>query len=327
MGHIRLGTIPKSQPWRNVVTAVITNAVVSISGVGGTGYIGTVTVEGDANPTRRGNRQAGSEGPGGGAAGAAGGAGAGHSAPARAPDPELTGPESQVAIGRIAAKTLDAAALGLERAVTDEGLRYTFYLLTQLALASRSDDWLSRLKESGIELSAKSSLLDLTSAFQLAVDDHLVAKGLSSDVAEIAQRAAGEALCSLAVDKANTLFGHDGDELRHAIRPLSTRAGFGALGQTFFGTFLTHYLNFYLSRITASEIGRGAIQDVSDITRFNSALARHCEQSAAIVRDFAGQWYSKTEYLHGISPKRTAGFLSVAIRKLQAELRSQWSST
>jgi hypothetical protein len=40
-------------------------------------------------------------------------------------------------IERIAAQTLNAAQAGLRVAVEDKGLRFTFYLLTQLVLASR----------------------------------------------------------------------------------------------------------------------------------------------------------------------------------------------
>jgi hypothetical protein len=40
-------------------------------------------------------------------------------------------------VGRVADATLTAARQGLERAVEDRGLRYTFYLLTQIILAAR----------------------------------------------------------------------------------------------------------------------------------------------------------------------------------------------
>lgn len=263
MGHIRLGTIPKSQPWRDVVESVI-----------------STDSDGDGR------------------------------------DPTQWVPE-------VAAKTLEAAQGGLERALNDDGLRYAFYLLTQVALRSRDEEWLSGLRKTGIDITATSTAFDLSSAFQAAVDDHLFTTGASSDISEIAQRAAGDVLCSLVGERAATLFGNTGEELRLAVRSLSTKAGFAQLGQQFFGKFLARYLNFYLSRVTAAEIGKGRLSALGEISRFNSELVRHCEQSAAIVRDFAGEWYSKTEYQKGITPENTAGFLTVAIRKLQAELRAQ----
>jgi len=227
------------------------------------------------------------------------------------------------AIPQIAAKTLDAARGGLENAIADEGLRYAFYLLTQIALASREEDWRTRLRELGLALSERSTVFDLSAAFQNAVDDHLITHGWSSDISEIAQRAAGDALGTLAGPRAETLFGNAGEELRLAVRTLSTKNGFATLGQHFFGHFLARFLNFYLSRATAATSNRGPIEGIGDISQFNSDLVRHCEQSAAIVHDFAGEWYSKTEYQKGIDPQNAAGFVAIAVKKLQAELQGQ----
>src|ERR1039458_5080208 len=50
----------------------------------------------------------------------------------------------------IAAETLKAARSTLARVSNDPGVRYTFYLLTQLVLASRNTDWRSELDQHGI---------------------------------------------------------------------------------------------------------------------------------------------------------------------------------
>jgi hypothetical protein len=49
----------------------------------------------------------------------------------------------------------------------------------------------------------------------------------------------------------------------------------------------------------------------------------HCDQSARIVRDFCGEWYSKTEYQKGIDLNNTSRFLAVAFNKLRTELKQQ----
>src|SRR5438067_13934493 len=97
----------------------------------------------------------------------------------------------------IAQKTLDAAQAGLEKAIDDAGLQHTFYLLTQLALASREDNWEDRLAQVGIHLSKDDSLFDLTVEIQNAIDDHISAHGHPSDISEMAQQAAGEAVSVL----------------------------------------------------------------------------------------------------------------------------------
>ena len=58
-----------------------------------------------------------------------------------------------------------------KRAVEDKGLQYTFFLLTQLALASREDDWQGELEALGIDISPEAGPLAFVAAVQQAVDD------------------------------------------------------------------------------------------------------------------------------------------------------------
>ncbi len=226
-------------------------------------------------------------------------------------------------IDDIAAQALDAAEAGIGKAIDDAGLGYTFYLLTQVVLAARSTDWETKLQAVGIDLQDDASIFDLSAEVQYAVDDYLTRHSLPTDISEIAQQAAGEALSTLAGPNSITLFGAGRDELRLAVRDLSTKKGFSKLGQEFFGVFMARYLNSYLSRITAGELGGPRLQQVGDVSQFNEGLRRHCIQSAKIVYDFCGEWYSKTEFREGISIDNTSHFMAVAVRKLQAELRHQ----
>lgn len=227
-------------------------------------------------------------------------------------------------IDAIAARALEAAQKALERATNDPGVGYAFYVLTQIALASRASDWDAALSELGIRLPEGSTLFDLTAEAQDAIDRYLIGESAkSTDLAEIAQQAAGEAVASLAGPQVATLFGTSSSDLQSAIRSLSTKKGFGELGQRFFGRFMARFLNFYLSRITAATFGSARLQQLGDLSRFNEALKLHCDQSARIVRDFCGEWYSKTEYLQGIDLENCSRFMAVALQKLRKELRQQ----
>ena len=226
-------------------------------------------------------------------------------------------------VHEIAKQTLIAADSGLQVALNDTGLQYTFYLLTQIALAARTNDWRQRLEQFGIFLSPESSFQDLTVEMQAAIDDFIFTRGRSTDISEIAQQAACEAITALTAQRAVTLFGSGAEELQAAVRDLSTKKGFSELGQKFFGVFIARYLNFYLSRVTAAHVGNEYLPQIGDINRFDDALRLHCEQSARIVRDFCGEWYSKTEFKEGIDLDNTARFIAVAVKKLQAELRQQ----
>lgn len=223
----------------------------------------------------------------------------------------------------IASRTLTAAQKALAKATDDSGVQYTFYLLTQIALASRTSDWKQSLSRIGIQLSDESSVFDLTAEMQDAVDRHINQTARGSDISEMAQQAAGEAIASLAEYRTVNLFGTTSADLQNAIRSLSTKKGFGELGQRFFGRFVARFLNFYLSRITARGLGTARVQQLGDVSRFNDALKAHCDQSARIVRDFCGEWYSKTEYQTGIDEENTSRFLAVALQKLRSELEQQ----
>jgi hypothetical protein len=239
-------------------------------------------------------------------------------------DTATGGPNSlSQAIPEIADLTLDAAETGLQRAIDDPGLRFTFYLLTQIVLAARESDWQRRLAGLGIHLSDESSIFDLTADVQDAVDQYSASYGVATDVSEMAQQAAGQAIAELAGPDAKTLFGSGAAELQEALRKLSTKAGFARLGQHFFGRFMSRFLNFYLSRVTAGQVGGRRLGDVRELSHFNEALEHHCNQSAQIVHDFCGEWYSKTEFQHGIDLENTSKFMAVALKKLQAEIGSQ----
>jgi len=227
------------------------------------------------------------------------------------------------AIVDVAQRALEAAEEGLRQAIDDKGLRYTFYLLTQIVLAARETDWRQELGILGITLTDEASVFELTGEIQRVIDGHLDSRGGATDISEMAQVAAGEAIAGLAGPRAVTLFGTGQAELQEAIRSLSTKAGFSDLGQRFFGCFLARFLNFYLSRVTAGQVGGQRIEQVDDLSRFNEALRTHCLQSARIVHDFCGEWYSKTEFQKGIDLDNTSAFLAVALQKFQAEFKRQ----
>jgi len=223
----------------------------------------------------------------------------------------------------IAAHTLEAAETALAKGVNDAGLRQTFFLLTQIVLAAQQPDWREKLSQNGIDLGPNASVFELTSQLQFAVDNYLLRYGQPTDVSEIAQQAAGEALAALASEHSISLFEGSAGQLQQAVQSLSSRQGFARFGQVFFGRFLTRFLNFYLSRVTADEVGGERLPTIRHITEFNESLQRHCEESAVIVRQFCGDWYSKTERIEGIDPDNAGRFMAIALRKLRRELEMQ----
>lgn len=240
--------------------------------------------------------------------------------------PDITGDAATASsyIEAIAAETLAAARRTLENAKRDPGVLYAFYLLTKLVWASRSPDWENTLATYGISLGTNSTVFDLTVELHSAIDRHLSPSG-ATDLSEMAQQSLGEALISLAGSSTIGLFGGDETEVRNAIRPLSTEKGFAELGQRFFAVFASRFLNFYLSRATAATLGSPRLRNLEDIAEFNQELRLHCVQSARILRDFCGGWYSKKAYERGIDLRSTSRFFGVAIDKLRSEFEQQGS--
>jgi len=145
---------------------------------------------------------------------------------------------------------------GLERAAGDSGVCYTVYLITQLARASRTSNWEGALSEHGINVSHVTSVFDFTSEVQDAIDRYISRNPSgATDLSEIAQQSVGEAITSLAGPRTASLFSGSSADVQKAIRSLSTKKGFGELGQRFFGRFVARFLNFYLSRVTAATLG------------------------------------------------------------------------
>jgi len=262
MGHQRLGDIPKTQKWKNVVEKIT-------SVVGGSSIDGGIDVP------------------------------------------------------KVASQILQAAEGGLAQAINDPGLQSTVYLLTQIVLAARNDDWQAGLTNVGINLDADATVFDLTAEVQRVIDEDIRRQGRPTTIGEIARQAAGEALADLTRNEAISLFGSGRDELQQAVKKLSTKAGFCDLGQRFFGNFTARYLDTYASKIVPGMAGSDAFKGIQDFSDFRQSLFLHCYQSAKIVHDFSGEWYSKTEWEKGIDRKNTGGFVAVSLEKLRQELKKQ----
>ena len=77
-----------------------------------------------------------------------------------------------------------------------------------------------------------------------------------------------------------------------------------------------------MSRENSKHVGQNrCFENIDEHTAFNKALAVHCKQTAVIVQNFAGGWYSKTAYETGITPQDAEAFIAVALKKLLSELK------
>lgn len=134
--------------------------------------------------------------------------------------------------------------------------------------------------------------------------------------------AAVETLTRVLGGQSRRLFGTSAAEVQHQFAALATTKQFGTLARDFFAALTRKYLTFYLSRELPNHVGGDRrFANTADHAAFNAALDLHCRQASRIVEEFAGGWFSKTNWEGGISPDDARAFAWVALKKLRAELR------
>lgn len=225
-------------------------------------------------------------------------------------------------IAAIAAATTQAALSGLNKARNDGGLHYCFFLLARLAHAAGDDDFTAALRDEGLEVSNAPDVFDLVAAFSDNIDRRLQSTRGHSDVGEMAQLAGVEALTGLLGQRSSNLFGTTPDEVRQAAGEFSNPRGFGGLAHEFFACFSQRFLGYHLGRELPLHIGgNGRFADPTQHNAFVGQLQIHCREAAAIVRDFAADWYSKalSPQGKGITRASCRGFVAHALTKLHGE--------
>ena len=221
----------------------------------------------------------------------------------------------------VAAATMDASQRGLINAAKDPGLVYTVWLLTQVPLAARSKDFVARLQKLGLGVSDFPSMMEVVGAFTGAVDAHLRRTGGRTDLGEMAQMAAAEALTALGTPTNASLFETTAPNAQQAIKGFSTSKQFGTLAREFFTRLSRKYLTYFLSRELSNYVsGDGRFSNIDSHAEFNKGLDLHCRQASRIIEEFSGGWFSKSNYEGGITQKKAAGFVHIALKKLRAEL-------
>jgi hypothetical protein len=229
--------------------------------------------------------------------------------------------DSGASTADIALVAFDASRKGLQTASKDPTLIYSLWLLTQVPLAAKGQNFSEELRQRGLEVSPQPTLMEVVGAFTDAVDAYTRRQGIRSDLGEMAQLAAVESLTKLAGEKTRSLFGATPEDVHRAVRSFSTAKEFGTLGRDFFSRFLGRYLTYFLSRELSNHVGRGQrFVNIQEHSAFNQALDIYCRQAARIVEEFAGGWFSKTHYEGGIDLKKAGDFAFVALKKIRSEL-------
>jgi hypothetical protein len=221
----------------------------------------------------------------------------------------------------VARASAEAAQDALKHARGDPVLARTVWLLTQIPLAARSPDFDQATAAIGLHLPARPSLLDVVAAFSDAVERATLGAAGRTDLGEMARRAAAESLAAVAGTDLPGLFDPTDEDVRLALGRLAAPDRFARLVRDFFARLTYRHLDYYLSRILSNEVGPGQrLQTIADHVSFDAALNQHCREASRIVEEFAGGWFSKTNYRGGITPEKARAFAFVALGKISSEL-------
>lgn len=223
---------------------------------------------------------------------------------------------------QVAAATSEAAERELQGAAQDPAFVHAFWLLTQIPLAARQPDFARALQNLGLEVDDQPSVIDIARAFSDAVDERARNVRRRTDLGEMAQMCGAEALYAVAGRDLNQLFGTTSRDVQAAFAGLTTVKQFSSLSMDFFARLTRRVLGYFLSRELPNHVGANSrFHTIREHRDFEEALDQHCRETARIVGDFSGEWYSKTNYESGIEPKQAGNFARVAFDKIKSELQ------
>ncbi|VBB41694.1 conserved hypothetical protein [uncultured Desulfatiglans sp.] len=231
--------------------------------------------------------------------------------------------EGGAGTAQIANATITAAEQNLKQAAEDKGLIETIWLLSQLPLAARGDDFGNALQSVGLDVSDSPSLMEVVGAFSDAIDKKLTNNGGRTDLGEMAQMAASETMTQIIGSRTQSLFGTTSDDVKDAFSKLATNRQFSIFARDFFARLTNKCLDYFVSKAVSHHVGEGRrFRTLAQQGEFSKALGTHSREASKIIEEFSGGWFSKTNWeKKGISRNDAAGFTHVAMKKIVAELK------
>jgi hypothetical protein len=227
-------------------------------------------------------------------------------------------------VGELAAAVADAAENELQSAKGDPGLAYAVWLLTQLPLAARSQHFSARLGELGFDQGAERSVPTLVAGFSKALDSNIADRTNRTDLGELAWQAAAESISSTVGTGTPSLLGSSAEDLQRELGRLATRDRFADLARDFFARLTHKTLEYYVSRELPNHVGPGTpLPSIDRQIEFRAALENHCHEAALIIEQFAGGWYSKSNFRGTLTPAAAQAFADYALKKMRDELRAR----
>lgn len=222
----------------------------------------------------------------------------------------------------VAAATSMAAENQMADASNDPVVKHAVWLLTQIPLAARREDFAPELRKLGLRVTDHPTLFEVAAAMTDAVDRYVGKAGGRTDLGEMAQLSAVESLNAVAGRDLPDLFGATPEMTKTALGGLGTVKQFAVLSRDFFSRLSRRQLSYFLSRELSQHVGvNSRFQTIREHRNFEDALDLHCREASRIIKEFSGEWFSKHTYEGGINEAKAGRFAHIAFKKLRDELR------
>jgi len=236
--------------------------------------------------------------------------------------------ESDTNAPQLAGATLSATEKQLRLLNFDPAVSHAFWLLVRITWAARTNEFRPFLADLGINLSENASVFSLMSS----ISDHLqqnAAQHTESGVfAGIAGLSFADTISGTVAEESRSLFGSNTEDIQNAFKTYSSQKQFGIISRKFFGHFLSRTLEYFINKELSNCIGANhSLQTIQSAREFNEALSVYSYQSAKILEDFAGGWYSKHNWEEQgqITEEDASNFVAFALRKLRMELGQEYN--
>ena len=228
---------------------------------------------------------------------------------------------SPLQVDDLARLTATAAKRRLKQLQGDPSLTYCFWLLTRLASASRGDQFTADLRQLGIEIRPDDTALQLIARVTDRTRVELNRFPESGPFGEMASLALRHALSETVGLEGRSLLGSSVEDLERAFRKHSTVAQFGELSERFFGDFMARTLRYYVDRAVPAAVGSDGLPSLVEASDVTQALTLHTRETARIVEQFAGEWFSKHHFEQAgvIGRDDAERFVAYALGKLRSE--------
>ena len=235
--------------------------------------------------------------------------------------------ESDGSASQLTGATLSATERQLRKLSFDPTISHVFWLLVRLTWAARTDEFRPFLVDIGINLEERASIFSLVSSLSDHLQKKVVEHTESGVFAGIANLSFVDTITETVAERPRTLFGSNIEDIQNAFKAYSSQKQFGIISRRFFGHFLSRTVKYFINKELSNCIGvNHRLQSIQSAREFNEALAVYSYQSAKILEDFAGGWYSKHnwEKRGQITEEEASNFVAFGLRKLRMELGREY---